>query len=106
MSLFSFSFGPNINKELVEIEQVDNKILLDVRTPEEYKEGHLPGSVNIPLQNIDTISNITSNTDTPIFIYCHSGVRSSQASNALKFMGYTNVKNIGGITSYTGIIEK
>lgn len=46
------------------------------------------------------------NKATPIFIHCLSGARSRQAAAVLQQMGYTNVKNIGGIASYTGKVEK
>ena len=43
--------------------------------------------------------------DTPLFVYCHSGARSRQAVDALRRMGYLQVKNIGGISAYTGKVE-
>ena len=44
--------------------------------------------------------------DTPLFVYCHSGARSSQAVRLLARMGYTKIKNIGGIAAYTGKVER
>lgn len=49
---------------------------------------------------------VTFQKDTPLFVYCYSGGRSRQAADILKGMGYTNVKNLGGIASYTGKVEK
>ena len=49
---------------------------------------------------------MTAPKDTPLFVYCHSGARSSQAVRALTRMGYNNVKNIGGIAAYTGEVER
>ena len=46
------------------------------------------------------------NKDTPLFVYCHSGARSSQAVGQLARMGYTRVKNIGGIAAYQGKVER
>ena len=77
-------------------------ILLDVRTPEEYAEGHIPGGQNLPLQNIDKATYIIDNKDTPLFVHCLSGGRSRQAAT----MGYTNVTNIGGIADYHGKVER
>lgn len=106
MGLFSFSFGPNINDGILEYKNTKGGILLDVRTPEEYKEAHIPSGINVPLQNLEHIHMVTDDINTPIFVYCHSGARSAQAANRLQLLGYTTVKNIGGIVSYKGEIEK
>ncbi len=83
------------------IEQFQNTpgaVLLDVRTREEYNERHVPGSVNLPLSELEQISYAKT---TPLFVYCHSGARSSQACRYLKQKGY-QAENIGGIVSYRG----
>ena len=80
-------------------------MLLDVRTPQEYREGHIPGSINVPLQSLSTADQIPAGKDTLLFVYCYSGARSAQAVKALAQMGYINVKNIGGIAAYTGKVE-
>ena len=100
MGFFDFFKTPDINQELITFHNTKGGVLLDVRTPQEYREGHVPGSRNIPLQVIDTIKTIVPQTNTPLFVYCHSGARSRQATAMLGKMGYTNVKNIGGIASY------
>lgn len=72
-------------------------ILLDVRSPQEYKEGHLDGSINIPLYNIeDNVKKVIKNVDTPIIVYCQSGGRSKKALEILKKEGYSNLYNIEG----------
>ena len=78
---------------------------MDVRTPQEYREGRIPGSQNIPLQAIDKVTAVVKNRDIPLFVYCHSGVRSRQAVGMLRRMGYTNVTNIGGMAAYSGKVE-
>ena len=90
--------------ELMETE--DDYIILDVRTEQEYAEGHIPGSVNIPLQSIDKVASLVENKDRPLYVYCQSGFRSGQASDELRQMGYSNVKNIGGFAAYSGKVEK
>ena len=77
-----------------------------MRTPEEYKEGHIPGSLNIPLQAIDKVESVVENIDAPLYVYCHSGARSSEAVSRLREMGYTHAMNIGGICSYLGRVER
>lgn len=105
MEFFDFFKIPDINQEIKTYRETAGAILLDVRTPQEYREGHIPGSRNIPLQSIQNISSVIPQKDTPLFVYCHSGNRSRQAVDFLTHMGYTNAKNSGGIISYTGEIE-
>ena len=106
MSFFNFFKQLNINKGLKEYAETENAILLDVRTPQEYREGHIPGSKNVPLQTIDKVTSITENKDTALFVYCYSGARSRQATAMLQHMGYTNVRDIGGIAAYQGKVER
>ena len=102
MSVFSFLKGPDINQGVYEYLRSEGAMLLDVRTPYEYRTGHIPGSRNLPLQSLEDAPELPERKDTPLFVYCHSGVRSRQAVEELRDMGYTNAKNIGGILSYTG----
>lgn len=81
-------------------------VLLDVRTQQEYREGRLPGSKNIPLPCIEEMLETVEDKDTPILVYCRSGARSGLAAAELRKMGYTNVENLGGIASYTGEVER
>ena len=105
MGIFDFFKQPDIHKGLKEYAQTENAVLLDVRTPQEYREGHIPGSKNVPLQTIDNVASIAENKDTALFVYCYSGARSRQATAMLQQMGYTNVQNIGGIAAYQGKVE-
>lgn len=76
-------------------------ILLDVRTKEEYKNGHIKGSMLIPVDNLKTeAENKLKDKDSPIFVYCRSGNRSVTAANLLVDLGYTNVYNLGGINNW------
>ena len=106
MGLFDFLSKPDINQGVEDFLKASDAVLLDVRTPEEYKEGHIPGSLNIPLQTIDKVESVVENIDAPLYVYCHSGARSSRAASRLHEIGYTNVNNIGGIAAYTGEVEK
>ena len=106
MGFFDFLNGPDINQGVREFSTTAGAVLLDVRTSSEYAEGHIPGSKNLPLQSIDKVERMIENKATPIFVHCLSGARSRQAAAVLQQMGYTNVKNIGGIASYTGKVEK
>lgn len=106
MSFFDFLKGPDINQGVKEYSTTDGAVLLDVRTPDEYRQGHIPGSKNVPLQSISKVAGMIDNKSTTIFVHCLSGARSRQAAAILKQMGYTNVKNIGGISAYAGKVER
>ena len=105
MGFFDFLKGPDINQGVREYGAASGAVLLDVRTPQEYREGHIPGSVNVPLQSLDREEKLPAEKDTALFVYCYSGARSRQAVGLLAHMGYENVKNIGGIAAYTGKVE-
>lgn len=85
-------------------EALDNKAnitLVDVRTPEEYAEGHIGESVLVPLQELqEQLEKIPDKTKT-IYVYCRRGVRGVQAVEVLKNLGYTDVRNmLGGIEAW------
>ena len=82
-------------------------IILDVRTTDEYNEGHIPNAICIPNETIDE-SVITSlpRKDKLILIYCRSGNRSKQATIKLANLGYTNLVEFGGIIDWDGEIEE
>lgn len=105
MGIFSFLRGSDINTGVQEWKNTEGAVLVDVRTAGEYRQGHIPGSINIPLDQIESITGRVPKKDTPLFVHCLSGGRSSQAVSQLKRMGYTEVKNIGGINAYTGKVE-
>ena len=84
-----------------------NYIILDVRRPDEYAKGHIPGAINVPNEEIGSaeISELPDKSQL-ILVYCRSGNRSKQASEKLVKLGYTNIVEFGGINDWTGEIEK
>ncbi len=106
MGFFDSFIGPDINRGIDEWKQAPGSVLLDVRTADEYRQGHVPGSLNVELNDLQIIPNKLPEKNTPLFVYCLSGARSNQAVQILKRMGYLNVKSIGGINRYKGIMEK
>ena len=106
MGFFDRLKRPDINQGVEEYRAVPGAVLLDVRTPQEYQEGHIPGSKNVPLQALEAGEAPAPSKDTPLFVYCYSGARSRQAAGILARIGYTDVKNIGGIAAYTGKVER
>lgn len=76
-------------------------IILDVRTEEEYAAGHIPGAVLIPDYEIENkAEELLTDKDKLILVYCRSGRRSKLASEALVELGYTNIKEFGGIIDW------
>ena len=106
MGFFDLFKHNDINQGVKDYHNIPGAVLLDVRTPQEYREGHIPGSKNVPLQTIDKISSVADNKNIPLFVYCYSGARSRQAVSYLQHMGYSNANNIGGITAYSGKVER
>ena len=96
----------DINEGAKLYKETAGAVLLDVRKPDEYSEGHIPGSINIPVQEIEKAKEAVTDLNTPVFVYCLSGVRGRKAAAALIEMGYTNVTCIGGMKAYTGEVEK
>jgi len=89
------------------MESEDACIILDVRTEEEFAEGHIPGAILIPHDAIaDQAEATLANKDQLILVYCRSGNRSRQAAEALAELGYTNVVEFGGINDWPYEIEQ
>ncbi len=99
MGFFDF-FRTNINDGIKKYENTPGAVLLDVRTPEEYGDYHIKGSVNLPLDKISDVDSLIKDKTTPLFVYCYSGMRSGKAVSYLKKVGYKNASDIGGIRNY------
>ena len=106
MGFLDFLKRPGIDQGVEEYQTVPGAVLLDVRTREEYREGRIPGSKNVPLQEIGEVGRVVADKAVPLFVYCRSGARSSRAVSLLQQMGYTHVRNIGGIAAYSGRVER
>ena len=93
----------SMDEAITMMEEESGYIILDVRTPEEFADKHIPGAVNIPNETIGTeeIPELPDK-DQLILVYCRSGNRSKQASEKLAALGYTNVVEFGGINSWPG----
>ena len=93
----------DINAGVEECRATPGAVLLDVREADEFRSGHIPGAVNLPLSRIEQ-AKLEKNV--PIFVYCLRGTRSRQAVSRLARMGCTKVKSIGGIARYKGELER
>ncbi len=80
-------------------------VILDVRTPEEFSQGHIPGAVNVPNEQIGTEKRPELPDENQlILVYCRSGNRSKQAAQKLAQAGYHNIAEFGGIRDWPGEI--
>ena len=104
MSFLSNMFGGNSisPKEAHErMGKLDNYILLDVRTPQEFKQIRIKGAKLIPVDQLESRAAVDlPDKDVPIFVYCQSGARSATATSILAGMGYSAAVNFGGIMSW------
>ncbi|MCI7656623.1 rhodanese-like domain-containing protein [Anaerotignum sp.] len=98
-----FGRKPDFMALLQEAKEKKGAVVIDVREPGEYTQGHVPGSINIPTSQINTVN---YEKDTPLYLYCLSGGRSKMAAGFLKQKGFQNIKNMGGIGQYCGELEK
>ena len=81
-------------------------IILDVRTQEEFDEGHIPGAIVISHEEIEEkAEGVLTDKDQLILVYCRSGRRSKLAAEALVALGYTNIKEFGGIIDWPYEVE-
>ncbi len=84
-------------KEMLEILKTNsNAVLLDVRSSQEYIEGHIRGSINIPVYDIEKQAKNKLNKDSIIIVYCSAGIRSKRAIQILEKLGYENLYNVEG----------
>lgn len=98
--MFLFKSVPSVSQvELAEL--LKKKItLIDVREPHEFQQGHIPGAKNVPLS---TVSNYQ--TTDPVYVICHSGMRSKQGASQLIQKGIEAYNVKGGMMSWTGTVK-
>ena len=82
------------------IDENPDLILLDVRTQEEFDQGHIPGAVCLPNEMIAADMPFPFGKDAEILVYCRSGRRSAESAKKLRDMGFTNVSDFGGIKDW------
>lgn len=93
----------NMDEAITMMEEGSGYIILDVRTPGEFEEKHIPGAINVANETIgtDEIPELPDK-DQLILVYCRSGNRSKQAAEKLVALGYTNIVEFGGINDWPG----
>lgn len=101
-SLFS-AFSSKTPAATMDVAQLRNHLdagevtlLVDVRSPAEFKSGHVPGAVNIPLQRIGQATELAAHRDATIHLICQSGARSGRAQSLLARQGFSTINILGG----------
>ena len=98
------NISPEEAKVLMDTQE--DYVILDVRTQEEFDAGHIPGAILIPNTEIaDRAEQELPDKDQLLLVYCRSGNRSKQASQILVELGYTNIREFGGINDWPYEIE-
>ena len=98
----------NAEEAAAMMEEESSYIILDVRREDEYAAGHIPGAVLLPNETItaETAAEVLPDPDQMILVYCRSGNRSKQAAAKLANLGYSDIREFGGILDWPGEIEK
>lgn len=97
-----FNKLPTISTQELENKIVERIVLLDVRTPQEYKKGHIHQAINKPLDNINTYNG----KENKIYVICQSGMRSKKAAKILKNKGYDVCNIRGGMSQWSGGLKR
>ncbi len=92
MGFFDLFKQSNINQGIEEYKRTDDAVLLDVRTPQEYQEGHIPESKNVPLQQLDNIASVAKNKDIPTVCILLFRFTKPPGTGILQRMGYSKSK--------------
>jgi rhodanese-related sulfurtransferase len=75
----------------------NNLVIIDVRTPAEFQQGHVPNAINVPLSEIiDNPAILNASKGKPIVLYCRSGYRAGKAAEALHKDGHQNLRHLEG----------
>ncbi len=106
MGIFDLFKREDINEGIQAFKEEDKAMLIDVREVDEFRQGHIPNAKNVPLSTSGDIEKVVKDKDMPLYVYCLSGSRSRTACMQFRKMGYTNVRNIGGIGNYKGSIQR
>ena len=97
---------PDVNLGIKQFVNTPDAILIDVRTRQEFAQGHIPNSRNIPFKDLKKVRQFIPDLNTPLFVICLNGAQSNHAVFVLRHMGYRYVEDNGGIDRYRGQISK
>ncbi|MFT4809386.1 MAG: phage shock protein E [Paraglaciecola sp.] len=98
LSFSAYSFNvSNISQQELLKANTKNVVIVDVRTPEEFQQGHIPNAINVPLSDIiENPTILKSSQEKPIVLYCRSGYRTGKAAEFLQKEGHQNLRHLEG----------
>lgn len=101
LALLTSCAHPTVSGAAAQALVKDGALLLDVRSPGEFADGHLPGAVNVPVQVLEeSLSSLPADKAHPIVVYCRSGMRSAKARALLVQAGFTHVDDLGARSNW------
>ncbi len=96
-SAFSANVAEMSQQQLLSLDKGAKILILDVRTPEEFAQGHVPGAMNISHSSLsEHLAHLSSNKETPVVVYCRSGKRAGIALELLEENGFNNLHHLSG----------
>lgn len=95
-----------VNDGINLVRTTKDAVLLDVRPREEYKRGHVAGSINIPMDKLEQVKNRVRSLDTAIYVVGTAEHKPGAAARKIKKMGYTNVRASGFMEDHHGLLKK
>ena len=99
IALFALKRMSFVPEEMVRKHLQEGALVIDVRSPEEFHSEHLPGALNIPLNELrERLPREVTDKNRVLLLHCQSGMRSRNGQRQLQRLGYTNVFNLGSLT--------
>ena len=99
LSLTACMLPNSAEKNIAKQKIADGALIVDVRSPKDYKAGHYAGATNIPLEEIKSQCDQLGDHCRPIVVYCYHGVMAAKAKETLVDAGFFNVSNAGGLSN-------
>ena len=106
MGILDFLKGPDINEVMLKYHQLKYAVIVDLRDEEDFSKGRIPGSINVPLNNIGKVIYEVEDRNVPVFVCGWYLGDCKKGASALRSLGYSSVTILGECERYTGEIEK
>lgn len=106
MAIFALKRRSFVSADIARKHLTQGALVIDVRSTEEFRNGHVPGAVNIPLGELrESLPRRVQDKNQPLLVHCLSGGRSAIAKQQLKGMGYANVFNLGSLARAKQVVN-
>lgn len=105
MGVMDFLKGPDINEGLLKYHQLKEAYLVDIRSQEDFAKAHVPGAVNLPMNQIGKAIYVLDNRLVPVFVYGWNAGDCKRGAQALRSLGFASVTALGACDRYHGELE-